>query len=128
MRTMVREHTSTFCPLYHRAVELVGRRWNGAILRALMGGATRFGEIASAIPDLSDRMLSERLKELEAEGILTRTVFPETPVRIEYTLTPKGRALAPVVDALSAWAAEWLDSGEGHAPEDARTTTHAATC
>jgi DNA-binding HxlR family transcriptional regulator len=102
------ESASTFCPRYHHAVELVGRRWNGAILRAMMGGAARFGEIAAAIPDLSDRMLSERLKELEAEGILTRSVFPETPVRIEYGLTPKGRALAPVVEALTTWAEEWI--------------------
>jgi DNA-binding HxlR family transcriptional regulator len=97
-----------FCPVFHRAVELIGRRWTGAIVRALLLGARRFGELTETIPELSDRMLSERLKELEAEGIVARTVIPATPVRIEYHLTEKGRALAPVLDAVSAWAGEWL--------------------
>jgi DNA-binding HxlR family transcriptional regulator len=96
-----------FCPYFHRAVELIGRRWTGAIVRAMLCGIERFGELTEAIPDLSDRMLSERLKELEAEGIVARTVLPTTPVRIEYRLTPKGRALAPILEAISAWAEEW---------------------
>ena len=100
--------TDTFCPYYHRAVELIGRRWTGAILRALLGGAERFSDIASAIPGLSDRMLSERLKELEAEGVVERTVIPETPVRIEYRLTDRGHALGAVIQAIGAWAHEWL--------------------
>lgn len=97
-----------FCPVFHRAVELIGRRWTGAIVRALLRGASRFGELTEVIPELSDRMLSERLKELEAEGIVARVVIPETPVRIEYRLTEKGRALAPVFDAISAWSHDWL--------------------
>jgi DNA-binding HxlR family transcriptional regulator len=97
-----------FCPVYHRAIELIGRRWTGAILRILLGGPTRFSDIAGAIPGLSDRLLSERLKELEAEGIVTRTVYPETPVRIEYALTESGLALEGVIDAVSTWAATWL--------------------
>jgi DNA-binding HxlR family transcriptional regulator len=96
------------CPLYHRAVELIGRRWSGAILRSLHDGETRFSDITESIPGLSDRLLSERLKELEAEGIVTRTVFPEIPVRIEYRLTEKGRALGEVMDAIGAWAHRWL--------------------
>ncbi len=96
------------CPHFHRAVELIGRRWTGAILRALLSGATRFSDVTAAIPGLSDRLLSERLKELEAEGIVTRTVIPETPVRVEYRLTEKGRALSAVIAAVSAWASEWL--------------------
>ena len=96
------------CPLYHRAVELIGRRWTGAILRALLDGETRFSDLTQAVPGLSDRLLSERLKELETEGIVTRTVFPEIPVRIEYTLTDKGRALGDVMDAIGNWAHEWL--------------------
>ncbi len=99
---------SAFCPIYHRAIELIGRRWTGAILRVLLSGQTRFSDITTAIPGLSDRLLSERLKELEAEGIVTRTVIPETPVRIEYRLTEKGRALSHVIDAVSEWAGEWL--------------------
>jgi DNA-binding HxlR family transcriptional regulator len=108
--------TETLCPVFHRAVELIGRRWSGAILRVLLDGAERFSDIAAAIPGLTDRMLSERLKELEAEGILTRTVVPETPVRVEYQLTPKGRALGCVLDAIGAWAHTWLAKGdESHA-------------
>ncbi len=99
---------SGFCPVYHRAIEIIGRRWTGAIVRALLSGDRRFSRIRSTIPGLSDRLLSERLKELEAEGIVARTVQYDTPVRIEYTLTPKGEALGGVVQAVSAWAEEWL--------------------
>ncbi len=102
------EAMSGFCPLYHRAIEIIGRRWTGAIIRALLAGATRFGQIRTTVPGLSDRLLSERLKELEAEGIVQRLVQPDTPVRIEYHLTDKGEALATVVQAASAWAEEWL--------------------
>lgn len=102
------ESMSGFCPLYHRAIEIVGRRWTGAIVRALLTGHTRFGQIRSTVPGLSDRLLSERLKELEAEGIVERQVLHDVPVRIEYHLTPKGEALASVVQAASAWADEWL--------------------
>ncbi|MDQ3756626.1 MAG: winged helix-turn-helix transcriptional regulator [Actinomycetota bacterium] len=99
---------SAFCPRYHRAVEIVGRRWTGAIVRAMLAGRTRFGEIVDAVPGLSDRLLSERLKELEAEGILDRLVTPSTPVKVEYRLTDKGRALVPVVEAVSHWADRWM--------------------
>lgn len=96
-----------FCPHYHYAIELIGRRWTGAILRAMLLGVSRFGEFTETIPGLSPRMLSERLKELEAEGIVARTVIPETPVRIEYRLTEKGRALTSVVEAMADWVAVW---------------------
>ncbi len=99
---------SAFCPVFHSAVELIGRRWTGAIVRALLCDITRFSDLTRAIPDLSDRMLSERLKELEGAGIVARTVLPTTPVQIEYRLTPKGAALAPVLAAIGAWAGEWL--------------------
>ena len=92
------ESSERFCPRYQRAVEIVGRRWSGAVLRAMLAGASRFGEIQEAIPDLSNRMLSERLRELEGEGIVERVVVPERPVRIEYRLTEKGLALHDVVD------------------------------
>ncbi|MCC6238583.1 MAG: helix-turn-helix transcriptional regulator [Dehalococcoidia bacterium] len=105
-----------FCPYYHEAVELIGRRWAGVIVRALLGGATRFSDIARAVPDLSDRLLSERLKELETAGVLDRRVVPETPVRVEYHLTGKGRELAPVVEAISRWADRWVAPAD-HAPE-----------
>lgn len=104
-------HAAAFCPKYHHAIELIGRRWTGAILRVMLSGTIRFSDVTAAIPGLSDRLLSERLKELEAEGIVTRTVIPETPVRIEYRLTEKGRALHDVIDAVSAWAESWARSG-----------------
>jgi len=102
---------STFCPAYHRAVELIGRRWTGAILRALLTDVKRFNDLAAAVPGLSDRMLAERLKELEAEGVVVRRVFPETPVRVEYRLTEKGLALESVVRAVAGWAESWAVEG-----------------
>jgi DNA-binding HxlR family transcriptional regulator len=99
---------TTCCGLYHRAVELVGKRWTGAILIVLMDGALRFSEVKQLVPDLSDRLLSERLKELEGEGIVQRRVIADTPVRVEYALTDKGRALEPAVRALKRWAQSWL--------------------
>jgi DNA-binding HxlR family transcriptional regulator len=96
------------CTAYHRAVELVGKRWTGAILFVLMDGPARFSEVKQLVPDLSDRLLSERMKELEAEGIVSRRVVDDTPVRVEYALTPKGEALEPAVRALKLWARSWL--------------------
>ena len=97
-----------FCPRYARAIEIIGRKWTGAILRALMSGCTRFSEIAGTIPGLSDRLLSDRLKELEAEGLVLRTVTPSTPVGITYSLTEKGASLTPVVASLANWAEAWM--------------------
>ncbi|HUF52591.1 MAG TPA: winged helix-turn-helix transcriptional regulator [Dehalococcoidia bacterium] len=101
-----------FCPKFHHAIELIGRRWTGAILRALMSGVSRFSEVCDTVPGLSDRMLAERLKELEAEGIVKRTVVPDTPVRIEYSLTVKGRDLEAIVSACSDWADRWAHTDE----------------
>src|SRR6202165_4927755 len=113
-----REHTgaaegaargaSSCCPLYHEAVELVGRRWTGAILRVLMDGPLRFSEIAQAVPELSDRLLSERMKELEARGIVERTVRSGAPVRGAYSLSRMGRELEPALSELQRWAKRWL--------------------
>ena len=100
--------SEAFCPYFHRAIELIGARWTGAILRAMLAGVTRFTDLSGIIPGLSDRMLSERLKELEAEGIVVREVTPSTPVRIEYHLTEKGQALASVLESVSGWANDWL--------------------
>src|SRR3954453_21526537 len=100
-------HLSAFCPTYHHAIELIGRRWTGAILRAMLSGEARFSDIASVVPGLSDRLLSERLKGLEAEAIITRTLVPSTPVRVDYALTEKGQALSEVIAAVSPWAEQW---------------------
>ena len=97
------------CPYYHEAVELIGRRWTGAIIGVLIHRKTlRFGEIADAVPQLSDRLLSERMKELEARGVVRRTVHPGRPQRVEYELTEMGRGLAPAVRELERWAQRWL--------------------
>lgn len=107
---------SSFCPYFHHAVELLGKRWTGAIIRELLNGRLRFSELRSSVPGLSDRLLSERLKELEREGIVVREVFPEIPVRIEYRLTEKGKALEEPVKAIAGWAETWLadDDHEEH--------------
>src|ERR1700756_3223208 len=96
------------CPLYHEAVELVGRRWTGAILRVLMDGPLRFSEIGHAVPELSDRLLSERMKELESRGMVERRVIPGPPLRVEYSLSRMGRELEPAVAELQTWARLWL--------------------
>lgn len=96
-----------FCPAFHGAVELIGRRWTGAILRSMLAGSVRFSDIVATVPGLSDRLLSERLKELEQQGIVHREVFAETPVRVEYHLTEKGQALIEVIQSVSAWAERW---------------------
>ncbi len=100
-------HASHFSPEFHRAVELIGRRWSGAIVREMLNGATRFSELRDAIPDLSERMLCARLRELELEGVVSREVHAETPVRVEYRLTGKGRALQGVMAAIGDWADRW---------------------
>jgi DNA-binding HxlR family transcriptional regulator len=95
------------CPKFESAFELLGKRWTGLIIRVLLGGAKRFKEISDQIPGLSDRMLTERFKELEAAGIVVRRVYPETPVRIEYELTEKGRELEAVMNEVQVWAERW---------------------
>ena len=95
------------CPRYQRAIDIVGKRWTCLILRVLLSGPRRFGYIEDVVDGLSARMLSERLKELEACGIVERRVYPETPVRIEYRLTERGRDLAGVIEELGGWAERW---------------------
>lgn len=107
--TVADECLSSFCPRFHTAVEIIGRRWSGAILRAMLSGATRYTDIVAAVPKLSDRLLSERLKEFEAVGIVDRVVIPDTPVRVEYRLTQKGAELAPAFHELADWAEKWIE-------------------
>ena len=96
------------CAKFHRAVELIGGRWTGAVIRLLLNDRMRFAELRGGIPEISDRMLSERLRELESEGIVARIVVPETPVRVEYELTEKGRALEQALCAVGRWAERWV--------------------
>lgn len=105
--------TAHCCPFYHEAVELIGRRWTGAILRVLMGGPLRFSEIAQAVPELSDRLLSERMKELEARGMVERRVLSGPPLRVEYQLSRMGQELEPALAELQHWANRWLRRKSG---------------
>jgi DNA-binding HxlR family transcriptional regulator len=102
-------HPPELCARFHRASELIGRRWTGAIIFVLLKERCRFATLRDAIPDITDRMLSERLQELELEGIVERTVVPATPIRVEYALTKKGRALASAIDAIVEWAHKWIE-------------------
>ena len=102
------EIAPTVCSKFHRAVELIGGRWTGAIIQTLLQGKTRYAAIKTAIPDITDRMLSERLRSLEAEDLVTRWVIADSPVRVEYELTEKGRSLESALHDISAWANRWI--------------------
>jgi DNA-binding HxlR family transcriptional regulator len=102
-------HAPALCARFHHASELIGRRWTGAIIFVLLQKTCRFAVLRDAIPDITDRMLSERLQELEDEGLVERTVVPETPVRVEYSLTKKGRALADAIGSIANWAEKYID-------------------
>lgn len=106
------EGVSPICVHYQRAAEIVGRRWNPQIVQVLLRGTSRYGEIRAAIPGISDNVLSDRLKALEAEGIVRRTVTPDTPVRIDYGLTEAGADLTGAIEALAAWAERWVGADE----------------
>jgi len=106
------EHTdglSPFCPRFQYAIELVGRRWVGAILRVLVTNPARFNELLTAIPGLSDRLLTERLRELERERIVTRTVAPCRPIRVTYELTDCGRSLSEIICKIGDWSERWVE-------------------
>ena len=103
---------SHYCPKYEEAMAVLGKRWTGLILRALFSGSSRFSSICAYVPGLSDRLLSERLKELESIGIVERRVYAETPVRVEYVLTLKGEQLRPVLNAIQDWADAWIIEAE----------------
>lgn len=95
------------CPRLAKAMDLIGKRWTGLILYQLLDGPHRFNEIESSLP-VSGRLLSERLKELEKEGLVERKVYTEVPVRVEYSLTDKGQALEGAIRNIESWAEGWL--------------------
>jgi DNA-binding HxlR family transcriptional regulator len=99
------------CPDFHEAIELIGRRWTGAIVCALTERPMRFGELGKVIPGLSDRLLSQRLRELEEEGLVEREVEAGTPVRVTYSLTSTGEDLGPAIHELKLWAKRWKATG-----------------
>jgi DNA-binding HxlR family transcriptional regulator len=98
-----------YCASFQTAVELIGKRWNGAIVAVLLSGPRRFSELVSSVPGLSERLLSDRLRELQLRGLLVRRVLGGPPLGVEYELTAAGRDLAPVVETISAWAHHWLE-------------------
>ncbi|KUP23063.1 helix-turn-helix domain-containing protein [Paenibacillus sp. DMB5] len=99
------------CPRFEKAVDVLSKRWVALIVFVLMQGPRRFGEIEGCLSNLSGKVLSDRLKEMENEGIIQRTVYPEMPVRIEYSLTAKGNALAPILGEINSWSSEWIELG-----------------
>lgn len=96
------------CPKFEAAMQLLGKRWMGLIISQLLEGPQRFGEMESSLP-ISGKLLSERLKELEKWDIVIRNVYPEMPVRIEYELTERGRAMEPIIKAIQFWAENSMD-------------------
>src|SRR5437762_5295768 len=114
---------SQVCTRFHRAIELIGSRWTGAILQTLLRGKTRYAAIKASVPDITDRMLSERLRSLESEGLVVRAVIPETPVRVEYELTNKGRELQNALREIGSWAERWIPLAEN----DESSSTDAST-
>ena len=101
------------CPKFEAAFEIIGKRWTGLIIRVLLTGPKRFKELVQIIPNVSGKVLTERLKELESSGIISRKVYPEMPVRVEYFLTEKGLELLPVLDELQTWAEKWVSIEDG---------------
>ena len=99
------------CPHFHAAIELIGKRWTGAIVCALTERPMRFGELGKVVPGLSDRLLSQRLRELEDEGLVEREVEAASPVRVTYSLTEVGRGLGPSIHELKSWARHWKQAG-----------------
>lgn len=97
------------CPRFERAIELLSKRWSTLIVYRLLDGPQRFVDIENSLPNLSGKVLSDRLRELETEGVIQRTVYPEKPVRIEYSLTDKGRDLAPLMEDIQQWATRWVE-------------------
>ncbi|MBM4760944.1 helix-turn-helix domain-containing protein [Bacillus sp. B15-48] len=96
------------CPRFEKAMGILSQRWTGLVIYQLLTGPKRFCTLESSI-GVSGRVLSERLKELESQGIVKREVYPETPVRIEYSLTEKGQSLEPIMKEIENWSQTWLD-------------------
>ena len=105
---MTQTASTNICPKYEHAVQLLGKRWTALLLYALLEGPQRFCELTNTVEGLSDRVLSDRLRELELEGVVQRVVYPQIPVRVEYQLSDTGRALEPVVQAIQKWASAWV--------------------
>jgi DNA-binding HxlR family transcriptional regulator len=97
-----------------RAAEIIGSKWTALLVHDLSEGARRFSELRRSCPGISPRTLSERLKDLEHDDVVVRRSYAETPPRVEYELTEKGRALLPIIDAMRGFGHEWLSCGHDH--------------
>jgi DNA-binding HxlR family transcriptional regulator len=117
---MAAAHVPGVCARFHEAVELIGARWTGAILQVLLRGPARYADVRAAVPDISDRMLCERLRALEQAGIVARQVSTAAPVRVDYELTDKGLALEPALAAIGRGAETWIEPPAPARPERAR--------
>ena len=117
IESTITKPTKHLCKRYEQAIQLLGKRWTGLILDTMLEGPQRFCEMTSIVEGLSDRVLSDRLRELESEGVVERVVYPQIPVRVEYRLTEKGRDLRPVVQAIHEWAEKWIFLPESQTEE-----------
>jgi DNA-binding HxlR family transcriptional regulator len=117
IESTITKPTKHLCKRYEQAIQLLGKRWTGLILDTMLEGPQRFCEMTSIVEGLSDRVLSDRLRELESEGVVERIVYPQIPVRVEYRLTEKGRDLRPVVQAIHQWAEQWIFLPEAQTEE-----------
>lgn len=117
VESTITKPTKQLCKRYEQAIQLLGKRWTGLILDTMLEGPQRFCEMTATVEGLSDRVLSDRLRELEGEGVVERVVYPQIPVRVEYRLTEKGRDLRPVVQAIHDWAEKWIPQPEAQARE-----------
>ena len=117
VESTITKPTKQLCKRYEQAIQLLGKRWTGLILDTMLEGPQRFCEMTATVEGLSDRVLSDRLRELEGEGVVERVVYPQIPVRVEYRLTEKGRDLRPVVQAIHDWAEKWIPQPEAQAKE-----------
>ncbi|WP_394147091.1 winged helix-turn-helix transcriptional regulator [Shewanella atlantica] len=104
------------CPV-EATLEVIGGKWKGVILHHLLSKTTRFNELRRLMPEITQRMLTKQLRELEADGIISRKVYPQVPPKVEYSMTEYGNTLAPVIEALQSWGVEYLnkrDSGRAN--------------
>lgn len=97
---------NTTCPL-ETTLRLIGNRWKVLIIRDLMGGTRRFGELKKSVGEITQKVLTSNLREMEADGLVTRTAYAEMPPRVEYSLTEAGRSLRPIIDAMTLWGEEY---------------------
>lgn len=113
------QRSISVCPKLEKAFQILGKKWNGLIIEVLLNGETHFSTISGSIPELSDRMLSARLRELEEMGIIERLIDTGYPIQVTYRLSKMGRELKPILDEVHNWADKWY-SGTGTEIEETK--------